>query len=209
MVTAPAATLTFAASQELEEGEMGWVRWRLAAAMTLVCARPALGADATCLWRHLPATVRQEVFAAYSREGRDGLDALNITDAEVSASLQACGVVPPTDAAGVRVVGAALVGVALQEASQSALADEGAVSVPQLSTAWAALGPAKRAALEEAVVQALHGGEPKGEPAGAILEDAIRRAGWDPSQAHAERVHQQLFDHFQGRAQQEAFSKLF
>jgi hypothetical protein len=189
---------------------MIWVRCGLAAVSALLYAPQAIAGDATCLWRHLPVASQNQVLAAYATQGRNSLDELNISNAEVVASLQACGVSPPTDALGVEAVGAALAGVALQLGSAEALADAGVASSERLSAVWTGLGPAKREALESVFLDTARRGEGGPAPeAAAILEEAVRKAGWTPKRPHADRIHQLLFDHYQGRAQQEAFSRLF
>ena len=182
----------------------------LGCAFLLPGAAEARVGEAECLWRHLPAQVRQSVFVAYDRSGKAGLDDLPVDDAMVTSALHACGT-NAVNEQDVPKIGASLVGAALEHAAARSLAAAG-IPETRLSDAWKRTSPVDRKVIHDAVTLASPADAESSRRLFKAMAHAVARAGarvpsnWPKVK---NRTFEAYLDYFQGRAQREEYERQY
>jgi len=162
-----------------------------------------------CLWNGLSSKTRASIYQAYDTAGTDGLENINLNNAEVERLHSACVRGAPPSTAQLQATGIVLVGVAQEHAAARHLAQVAGVPYTRFRDAWQALSSDERQHLLEAYRKGTDLDTPTIKVTSPILDKAAQLAGWKPNRSSGETA-DQLFHHyiqvFLGMAQSEAYA---
>lgn len=176
-----------------------------------VCALLALGTsahagDAVCLWRNLPADLRESIIVGYAQGGSQGLANTPITNDLVRGLVGSCSGREPSENEA-RAAGVALAGQALAEAAATELGIRFGIGPATLSSAWSDLSRADRSLLLGQFAGLNPGPEADAALFGVVRDVALtlRWRGPADQRALADPEFKTIADYVTGRAQASAF----
>jgi hypothetical protein len=137
----------------------------LALSLFALAATPAAALEAGCLWSNLAESKRTALLADYRARGMAALQSLQISDQDVAAWPERCGVTAQNAQTSGMLLGTVIIEKGVADALQTAHG----VSPAALAAAWAGVDPAARAKARASVAKTLASGTSDAGGADAVI----------------------------------------